>query len=171
MAWLLLIVAGVLEVVFASSLKPAEGFTRFWPSAAVVVFGTAAVVVLTRSLSQIPVSTAYAVFTGIGAVGTTLVAAAAFGESLTVPRLACIALVVAGIQRPLGHLAGVARRPLAAEVDTLDRRGRLGARLGLRRGGWPGGCARRCRSDTRSRGRRCRRRWGAGSRRAGRRPP
>ncbi|HEX5945877.1 MAG TPA: multidrug efflux SMR transporter [Acidimicrobiales bacterium] len=97
MAWLLLIVAGVLEVVFASSLKPAEGFTRLWPSVAVVVFGTAAVVVLTRSLAQIPVSTAYAVFTGIGAVGTTFVAAAAYGESLTAARLACIALVVAGV--------------------------------------------------------------------------
>jgi quaternary ammonium compound-resistance protein SugE len=97
MAWLLLIAAGVLEVAFASSLKPAEGFTRLWPSLAVVVFGTAAVVVLTRSLSHIPVSTAYAVFTGIGAAGTTLVAAVAFGEVLTAARLACIGLVVAGV--------------------------------------------------------------------------
>lgn len=97
MAWLLLIAAGVLEVAFASSLKPAEGFTRLGPSLAVVVFGTAAVVVLTRSLSHIPVSTAYAVFTGIGASGTTLVAAVAFGEALTPARLACIGLVVVGV--------------------------------------------------------------------------
>ena len=97
MAWLLLIAAGELEVAFASSLKPAEGFTRLGPSVAVVVFGTAAVVVLTRSLSHIPVSTAYAVFTGIGASGTTLVAAVAFGETLTTARLACIGLVVAGV--------------------------------------------------------------------------
>ena len=97
MAWLLLIVAGVLEIVFASSLKPAEGFTRLWPSVAVIVFGTAAVVVLTRSLAQIPVSTAYAVFTGIGAVGTVLVGIVMFGESADAVRLLCIGLILAGI--------------------------------------------------------------------------
>jgi quaternary ammonium compound-resistance protein SugE len=61
------------------------------------VFGTVAVVLLTRSLDRLPVSTAYAVFTGIGAVGTTIVAAVAFGEDLSPARLACIAAVVAGV--------------------------------------------------------------------------
>jgi quaternary ammonium compound-resistance protein SugE len=97
MAWLLLLGAGLLEVAFAASLKPAEGFTRLWPSLAVVVFGAAAVIVLTRSLDRIPVSTAYAVFTGIGAAGTTVVAALAFDEPLTVARVLCIGAVIAGV--------------------------------------------------------------------------
>jgi quaternary ammonium compound-resistance protein SugE len=97
MAWLTLVLAGLLEIAFAVSLKPAEGFTRLWPSLAVVVFGAAAVVVLTQALDRIEVSTAYAAFTGIGAVGTTVVAAVAFDEPLTPGRLACIAVVVAGV--------------------------------------------------------------------------
>jgi quaternary ammonium compound-resistance protein SugE len=97
MAWLTLLAAGLLEIGFATSLKPAEGFTRFWPSLAVVAFGTAAVVVLTRALNDIPLSTAYAVFTGVGAAGTTVAAAVLFGEPLTAARLASIAVVAAGV--------------------------------------------------------------------------
>lgn len=97
MAWLTLLLAGLLEIGFAVSLKPAEGFTRLWPSLAVVAFGAAAVVVLTQALDRIPVSTAYAAFTGIGAAGTTVVAAIVFDEPLTAARLACIAVVVAGV--------------------------------------------------------------------------
>ena len=97
MAWLILLAAGALEVAFASSLKPAEGFTRLWPSLAVIVFGAAAVVVLTRALAEVPVSTAYAVFTGIGSAGTTVVAAVAFDEPLTLARLTCLVVVVGGV--------------------------------------------------------------------------
>lgn len=97
MAWLLLLVAGALEIVFATSLELNEGFTKLWASVTTVVFGTAAIVVLSRSLQSIPLSTAYAVFTAIGAVGTVAVGIVAFDEPVTTPRLGAIALVVSGI--------------------------------------------------------------------------
>jgi quaternary ammonium compound-resistance protein SugE len=97
MGWLTLLVAGLLEVAFAASLKPSEGFSRLGPSLAVIVFGTAAVITLTRTLDRIPVGTAYAAFTGIGAVGTVLVGILAYHEPVTVARLASIALVIAGV--------------------------------------------------------------------------
>lgn len=97
MAWLTLLVAGILEIAFASSLRTSEGFTRLWPSVAVIGFGTAAVIALTRSLDSIPLGTAYAAFTGIGAVGTVLVGMIAYGEPATLGRLVSIALVVGGV--------------------------------------------------------------------------
>lgn len=96
-AWLTLLAAGLLEVGFAASLKPSEGFTRLGPSVAVVVFGVAAVVVLTRALESVPVATAYAVFTAIGTLGTTAVAAVAFDESLTPLKVVSLVLVLAGV--------------------------------------------------------------------------
>jgi quaternary ammonium compound-resistance protein SugE len=96
-AWLTLLAAGVLEVGFAASLEPSRGFTRPLPSAAVVVFGVAAVVVLSRALASVPVATAYAVFTAIGTLGTTAVATVAFHEPLTPLKVASLALVVAGV--------------------------------------------------------------------------
>lgn len=97
MAWLTLLAAGLLEVAFAASLRPAEGFSRLGPSLAVIVFGTAAVVTLTQTLDRIPVGMAYAAFTGIGAVGTVLVGMLAYHEPVSLARLACVALVVAGV--------------------------------------------------------------------------
>lgn len=97
MGWLTLLAAGLLEVAFAASLKPAAGFTRLGPSLAVIVFGTAAVVTLTQTLDRIPVGTAYAVFTGIGAVGTVLVGVLVYDEPVSLARLAAISLVVAGV--------------------------------------------------------------------------
>jgi quaternary ammonium compound-resistance protein SugE len=97
MAWTTLLAAGLLEIAFASSLKPAEGFTRLGPSLAVVVFGVAAVVMLTRTLQTIPVGTAYAVFTGIGAVGTVTVGILAYDEPATLARFGCLALVLLGV--------------------------------------------------------------------------
>lgn len=97
MGWLTLLVAGLLEVAFAASLKPSEGFSRLGPSVAVIVFGTAAVITLTKTLDRIPVGTAYAVFTGIGALGTILVGTIAYREPLTVTRVASITLVIAGV--------------------------------------------------------------------------
>jgi quaternary ammonium compound-resistance protein SugE len=96
-AWPTLVIAGMLEIAFATSLKPSEGFTRLGPSLAVIVFGTAAVVTLTRSLDTIPVSTAYAVFTGIGAVGTVIVGILVFHERVTVARLLGLVLVIGGV--------------------------------------------------------------------------
>jgi quaternary ammonium compound-resistance protein SugE len=97
MAWLTLVAAGLLEVAFAASLKPSAGFTRLVPSLAVVVFGTAAVVTLTKTLDRIPVGTAYAAFTAIGAIGTVLVGIVVYDETATPARLVSVALVLAGV--------------------------------------------------------------------------
>lgn len=97
MAWLTLLAAGLLEVAFAASLKPSDGFSRLAPSLAVIIFGTAAVITLTKTLDQIPVGTAYAAFTAIGAVGTVLVGIVTYNEPVTLARLGSLALVIAGV--------------------------------------------------------------------------
>lgn len=97
MAWLVLIVAAVFEVAFAVSLKPSDGFSRFWPTAGVLVFGVISVVLLSRTLDRLPVGTAYAVWTGLGSVGVVVLGVLWFGEPITPARLACIGLIVAGV--------------------------------------------------------------------------
>lgn len=96
-AWLVLLVAGLCEVAWAVGLKYTEGFTRLWPSAGTLVAMVASVVLLGWSLKALPLGTAYAVWTGIGAVGTALMGMLLFGESREVARLVCIGLIVAGI--------------------------------------------------------------------------
>lgn len=97
MAWLVLIVAAAFEVAFAVSLKPSDGFSRFWPTAGVLVFGVISVVLLSRTLDRLPVGTAYAVWTGLGSVGVVVLGVLWFGEPITPARLACIGLIVAGV--------------------------------------------------------------------------
>lgn len=97
MAWILLVVAGLFEVGWAVGLKYTEGFTRLWPSAATVGAMLASVGLLGWAMRTLPVGTAYAVWTGIGAVGTVAFGIALFGESASAPRLACVALILAGI--------------------------------------------------------------------------
>jgi quaternary ammonium compound-resistance protein SugE len=97
MAWLVLLVAGLLEVGWAIGLKYAEGFTRLVPSVLTLVSMVGSVVLLGLALKTLPIGTAYAVWTGIGAVGTALLGIALFGEPATAARLACIGLIVAGI--------------------------------------------------------------------------
>jgi quaternary ammonium compound-resistance protein SugE len=97
MAWWFVLAAGAAEIGFAASLGAADGFTRPAPSAGVVVFGTAAVVLLSRALREVPLGVGYAAFTAIGAVGATLVGAAVRDEHLTPGRIAALALVVAGV--------------------------------------------------------------------------
>ena len=97
MAWIILIIAGLLEVCWAIGLKYTEGFPRRWPSVGTVAAMTASVVLLGWAMRTLPVGTAYAVWTGIGAVGTVLLGIVLFGEPATVARLACVGLVVAGI--------------------------------------------------------------------------
>ena len=97
MAWIALLVSGVLETVWAAALSQSRGFTRLVPS---VVFGVALVlsmVGLAIALRTIPVGTGYAVWVGIGAVGTVLYGMAVFGEPVTVLRLLCLGCVVGGI--------------------------------------------------------------------------
>ena len=85
------------EVCWAIGLKYTEGFTRLWPSVGTIAAMTASVVLLGWAMRTLPVGTAYAVWTGIGAVGTVLLGIVLFGEPATVARLACVGLVVAGI--------------------------------------------------------------------------
>jgi quaternary ammonium compound-resistance protein SugE len=97
MAWLVLLVAGLLEVGWAIGLKYTEGFTRLVPSVLTLISMVGSVVLLGLALKTLPIGTAYAVWTGIGAVGTALLGIALFGEPATAARLACIGLIVAGI--------------------------------------------------------------------------
>jgi quaternary ammonium compound-resistance protein SugE len=97
MAWIYLLFAGLMEVAWAIGLKYTEGFTRLWPTAATVAAMVASVILLGLALRTLPVGTAYAVWTGIGAVGVALLGIVLFGESASAARLACIGLILAGI--------------------------------------------------------------------------
>ena len=97
MAWLLLVIAGLLEVGWAIGLKYTDGFTRVWPSVGTAVAMVASVVLLGLAMRGLPVGTAYAVWTGIGAVGTVVLGILLFGEPATAGRLVCVLLIVAGI--------------------------------------------------------------------------
>lgn len=97
MSWIYLVVAGLLEVAWAVGLKYTEGFTRPVASVLTLLAMAASVGMLGLALRHLPLGTAYAVWTGIGTVGTALLGVALFGEPATVARLACIGLIVAGI--------------------------------------------------------------------------
>jgi len=96
-AWLLLLDAGLLEVVWAIGLKYTEGFSRLVPSVITIAAMIASVWLLAMALKSIPVGTGYAVWTGIGAVGTAILGIILFNEAATIARIACIGLIVAGI--------------------------------------------------------------------------
>jgi len=96
-AWFVLLVAGLCEIGWAVGLKYTEGFSRLAPSLATVAAMIVSVVLLGWSLKVLPLGTAYAVWTGIGAVGTAILGMILFGESREVARLLCIVLIVAGI--------------------------------------------------------------------------
>jgi quaternary ammonium compound-resistance protein SugE len=97
MAWLLLCVAGLFETAWAVGLKYSDGFSRLVPSILAVSAMIASIVCLAFALKSLPVGTAYAVWTGIGAVGTAILGMYLFQEPATSLRLGSIALVVAGI--------------------------------------------------------------------------
>ena len=97
MAWVYLLLAGLFEIGFAIGLKYTEGFTRLWPSVGTVVAAGISLWLLTQALRTIPVGTAYAVWTGIGAVGVAALGVMLFSESASPARLGCIALIVAGV--------------------------------------------------------------------------
>jgi quaternary ammonium compound-resistance protein SugE len=96
-SWLLLLIAGLFEVVWAIGLKYTVGFTRLMPSVITITAMIASVWLLALALKGIPVGTGYAVWTGIGAVGTAILGIVLFNEAATVARLACIGLIVVGI--------------------------------------------------------------------------
>jgi quaternary ammonium compound-resistance protein SugE len=96
-AWTILFLAGLFEVGWAVGLKMSDGLSRFWPSVATVILMAISLTLLGISLKSLPLGTAYAIWTGVGALGTVLLGIAFFGESASLPRLACVALIIAGI--------------------------------------------------------------------------
>ena len=97
MAWAYLVVAGLLEVAWAIGLKYTEGFTRLWPSVFTIAALAGSMALLAVALKELPIGTAYAVWTGIGAAGTAALGILLFGESAAAARLVCIGLILAGI--------------------------------------------------------------------------
>lgn len=97
MAWLVLILAGLLEVVWAVGLKYTEGFTRLWPSVVTLVAMVLSVALLGWAMKSLPMGTAYAIWVGVGAVGAVICGILIFGEPANAPRLVSVALIVAGI--------------------------------------------------------------------------
>ncbi|CAH9014917.1 quaternary ammonium compound efflux SMR transporter SugE [Candidatus Nitrosacidococcus sp. I8] len=97
MAWIVLIVAGLFEICWAVSLKYAEGFSKFWPSVFNISVMSVSIYLLSQALKTIPIGTGYAVYTGIGAIGTAILGIVLFSESAAFPRLICIALIISGI--------------------------------------------------------------------------
>src|SRR5687767_4578851 len=97
MAWIYLLIAGVLEIFWAISLKYTDGFSKLWPSVSTVAGMIASFYFLAQALKTIPVGTGYAIWTGIGAAGTAVFGIILFAEPASWPRLVCIGLIVTGI--------------------------------------------------------------------------
>ncbi|QQP97840.1 quaternary ammonium compound efflux SMR transporter SugE [Lysobacter enzymogenes] len=97
MPWVLLVFAGLFEIGWAIGLKYTEGFTRLWPSVGTVVSMVISVGLLGLAMKSLPVGTAYAIWVGIGAVGTVILGMVLFNEPATALRIASIVLIVAGL--------------------------------------------------------------------------
>jgi quaternary ammonium compound-resistance protein SugE len=97
MAWVVLFIAGLLEIGWAIGLKYTQGFTKLWPSVATVGAMAVSFLLLSVALKTIPVGTGYAIWTGIGAVGTVIVGMAFLDEPREVERIVCILLIIIGI--------------------------------------------------------------------------
>ncbi|AFN63571.1 quaternary ammonium compound efflux SMR transporter SugE [Mycobacteroides abscessus] len=97
MVWLVLVLAGLLEVGWAIGLKYTEGFTRLWPTVGTVGSMVISIALLGIAMKSLPVGTAYAIWVGVGAVGTAILGIVLFGDSANVWRLLSLLLIVAGI--------------------------------------------------------------------------
>jgi quaternary ammonium compound-resistance protein SugE len=97
MAWTYLVIAGLFEIGWAIGLKYTDGFSRFWPSAGTILAMALSMAFLGLALKTLPVGTAYAVWTGIGAAGTVALGIVLFAEPATVLRLGCVGLILCGI--------------------------------------------------------------------------
>ena len=97
MAWIMLVVAGILEIIWAYSMKQSNGFSKFIPSVITLFTMVASFALLSISMRTIPLGTAYTVWTGIGAVGTFVVGAAVLGEQLSMMRVCAAMLIVVGL--------------------------------------------------------------------------
>ncbi|RTZ47619.1 quaternary ammonium compound efflux SMR transporter SugE [Candidimonas sp. SYP-B2681] len=96
-SWIVLIIAGLFEVGWAIGLKYTEGFTRFWPSVGTGAAMIISVVMLGLAMKQLPVGSAYAIWVGVGAVGTVILGIILLGESASAARLISVGLIIAGI--------------------------------------------------------------------------
>jgi len=97
MAWVFLVIAGLFETAFAISLKASHGFTKLAPSILFVIFSITSFILLSLALKKLPVGTAYAVWTGIGTIGTAVLGMVIFNEATTVLKLVSIVLILAGV--------------------------------------------------------------------------
>ena len=97
MAWIAVITAGLLEVGFATMLKLSSGFTKLWPSLAFIVFAAGSFSLLSWSLKVLPIGTAYAVWTGIGAAGTAILGMIIFKDQVSVARITAIVFIITGV--------------------------------------------------------------------------
>jgi quaternary ammonium compound-resistance protein SugE len=96
-AWVFLLIASLMELVWATALKESDGLTKPWPTAIGLVVALLSVVILSLSLRTLPVGSAYAVFTGLGALGVAVVGMIAFGESASLARVGFLALIIIGV--------------------------------------------------------------------------
>ena len=97
MSWFVLVIAGLFEIGWAVGLKYTEGFTRLWPTIGTVTAMAISVGLLGVAMKELPIGTAYAVWTGIGAIGTVILGIVLFGDSAATGRLVCVALILTGI--------------------------------------------------------------------------
>lgn len=97
MPWILLIAAALFEIVWAMGLKYTEGFTRLWPTVGTVAAMIVSVVLLAMASKNLPIGTAYAVWTGIGAAGAVIFGIVLFKDPATFARLACVGLILMGV--------------------------------------------------------------------------
>lgn len=97
MSWVILVIAGLFEMAWAIGLKYTEGFTKLWPTVGTLVAMAASVLLLGLALKNLPVGTAYAIWVGIGALGTAIMGIVLFGESTDIFKLISLGLIFAGI--------------------------------------------------------------------------
>jgi quaternary ammonium compound-resistance protein SugE len=97
MAWIYLLLAGLFEIVWAIGLKYTDGFSRLWPSVGTLAAMAVSIVLLAMAVKTLPIGTAYAIWTGIGAAGAVALGIVLFGDPATLPRLLCVALILIGI--------------------------------------------------------------------------
>lgn len=97
MVWLILFLAGLFEIIWAVGLKYTGGFSRLWPSIGTLAAMLVSVILLAQAMKSLPVGTAYAIWTGIGAAGAVIVGIVMFNEPATIARLICLGLIVGGV--------------------------------------------------------------------------
>lgn len=97
MEWIMLLIAGILEVTWAVAMKMSEGFSRLWPSIVTAIGYIASAVFLALALRKLPLGTAYAMWTGFGILGTTILGTMLFKETISLPQAGCIIMIVIGI--------------------------------------------------------------------------